>query len=112
MDANERRAFALEVADIVVAKLQPSGHTVRARRPRLTVAQFAFCAQRCPEHIRRKIRGRVIPKSMFDGPPYLLDPKAFSFFGVDIEIAMERLPLITAPEPAPLPSGSDQPSKV
>jgi hypothetical protein len=110
MKTQDMERLAHMVADIVVAKMG-TGEQVKARRlTRLNIAQFAFCAQRSQEHIRRKIRGRVIPKNLVDGPPYLLDPKAFSIFGVSPEVALARLPLFTVPEQGPRPAESRQPS--
>ena len=101
--------LATMVADKVLAGLKPSSEPKRL--PRLTIAQFAFCAQRSHEHIRRKIRARIIPKTMFEGPPYLLDPKALALFGVSLEVALARLALFTKPAPAPRPAGSTPPSQ-
>jgi hypothetical protein len=60
---------------------------------RLTVEQFAFIIERSEEHVRRNIRGRVIPRADRDGPPYLIHSRALKLFGVTPELAAVRFAL-------------------
>lgn len=58
---------------------------------RLTVRQFAAVIERSEEYVRRRIRGRVIPRAYLDGPPYLINARALTQFGVDAGLASVRL---------------------
>lgn len=58
---------------------------------RLRVDEFAFIVDRSPAVIRRKIRGRVIPRDLVSGPPYAIHPKALALFAVTPDIARARL---------------------
>jgi hypothetical protein len=80
--------IAAQVLRLIAPQLAPASKTITRR---LTVDEFAACIERGPEHVRCKIRSRFIPDSDFDGPPYLLHPRALKLFGVTPEIAADRL---------------------
>lgn len=95
MTAKESKILANEVALRVVELLNARTPVAPMPPPccarRLTVKQFAFVIERSEEYVRRRIRGRVIPRGFLDGPPYLIDTRALTQFGVGVDLARLRL---------------------
>lgn len=89
-------AAALRIVNIPSAPTPPLAPAVL---PMLTLADFAAVVGRHPEVIRRRIRGRRIPREMVDGPPYRLHPKALALFAVTPDIAADRLKARARPQP-------------
>lgn len=59
---------------------------------KLTVEEFAYCIQRSPEFVRRKIRAAVIPRDCVEGKKlYLIHVRALEKFRVTPEMAAKRL---------------------
>ena len=80
----------LQIEDVLRRVLGLDQQPAAAAR-KLTVEEFAVCIQRSTEFVRRKIRGRVIPKDCVQGKPYLIHAKALAAFGVTPVMAAARL---------------------
>lgn len=108
MSPQDITAIAKELAPLVATEvvarlgLTSAPVAVPTFSHRLTVPQFAACVQRGPEWVRLQIRSQVIPPNLLDGPPYLINPKALTKFGVTPEIAAERLAEWKRSHPAPV----------